>query len=141
VLLFYWHRDWLAIPEGEGLLFLWKIYEVNRNQESLESKKNERDYGLIVGASITAWFRKLFNIPKRAEKHPEREPLLAQRKNSSDEESLASASPGEIQPEPSIRDILSPQTTLNLVVYTLLALHTLAYDQVRHFARLWCSTY
>jgi hypothetical protein len=35
-----------------------------------------------------------------------------------------------VEESPRIRDVLTYQTTLNLVVYALLALYTLAYDQV-----------
>lgn len=49
-----------------------------------------------------------------------------------DEEALPDGPPEIIKLEdpPTLRDVLSYQTTLNLVVYTLLALYTLAYDQV-----------
>jgi hypothetical protein len=87
-----------------------------------------------MGAKLTAWFRKTFHLKKHQKKlHPEHEPLLSHQKLNSDEE-IAAETPVPIrkpQEAPSIRDVLSYQTTLNLVVYTFLAFYTLAYDQVR----------
>ncbi|ORY04556.1 major facilitator superfamily domain-containing protein [Clohesyomyces aquaticus] len=102
-------------------------------KESLESRKNHRDVGLIVGAKLTAFFRTIFGIPKRSEKgHADLQPLLAHQKIINDEE-IAEDVPVQItEPEkkPSIRDVLTPQTTLNLVVYVFIALYSLAYDQL-----------
>ncbi|KAF2186390.1 MFS general substrate transporter [Zopfia rhizophila CBS 207.26] len=101
-------------------------------KESLEMRKYDRDYGLIVGNKITAWIRKTFNMPKPQKKiRPEREPLLGLPKSNIDEETANG--PGkkpEIEEKPRFRDVLSYQTCLNLVVYTLLAMYTLAYDQL-----------
>jgi hypothetical protein len=87
-----------------------------------------------MGAKLTAWFRKTFHLKKRQKKlHAEHEPLLSHQKSNS-EEGFAAETPVPIrktQEAPSIRDVLSYQTTLNLVVYTFLAFYTLAYDQVR----------
>lgn len=101
-------------------------------KESLAAKKHERDYGLILGAKITAWVRKTFNIPKKPKKHPEREPLLGNTKTPNDEEAQGSGTPEimALTDPPKLKDVLTYQTTLNLVVYTLLAMYTLAYDQV-----------
>ncbi|KAF2708192.1 MFS general substrate transporter [Pleomassaria siparia CBS 279.74] len=99
-------------------------------KESLEAKKNDRDYGLIVGAKITAWFRKTFDLSKRQKKlHAERQALLVHQKAIDDEECV-SAVVHEREAAPALRDVFSYQTTLNLVVYTLLAFYTLAYDQL-----------
>jgi hypothetical protein len=102
-------------------------------QESLAEKRHERDYGLILGAKITAWFRQTLHLKKRQQKtHGEHEPLLGNQKTKSDEEAVPDVSDLVRKPEeaPSIRDVLSYQTTLNLIVYTFLAFYTLAYDQV-----------
>lgn len=107
-----------------GFLFL---------QESLAAKRHERDYGLIIGAKITAWFRKTFDLKRQQKEfHAENEPLLTHQKTKDDEEAAPDLSNSiqELEEAPSIRDVLSYQTTLNLFVYTLLAFYTLAYDQV-----------
>jgi MFS family permease len=103
-------------------------------KESLESKKHHQDLGLRTGAKLTAFFRKTFAKAEKKEYiHDEREPLLRQQKivNGDVEQThnVASEITNEEEP-PKIRDILTYQTTLNLVVYTLLAFYTLAYDQV-----------
>jgi hypothetical protein len=64
-------------------------------------------------------------LPKKHEHNTEREPLLSQQKATD-----ASAAP-EKTAAPKIREVLTYQTTLNLFVYTLLALYVLAYDLVR----------
>lgn len=109
-----------------GFLFL---------QETLESKKDHQDIGLRTGARLTAFVRKTLGIGKKGSPlEPEREPLLGQQKAANNSTSTVDASLVKPKPEkPRIRDVLTYQTTLNLVVYTLLALYSIAYDQVsRH---------
>lgn len=85
----------------------------------------------MIGAKITAFVRKTLRIPKKQKKHPEREPLLGQTKIINDEESApAVVEEPEEESAPRLADVLTYQTTLNLAVYSLLALYTLAYDQV-----------
>ncbi|KAF2678803.1 MFS general substrate transporter [Lentithecium fluviatile CBS 122367] len=101
-------------------------------RESLETKKHDRDLGLIVGAKITAWFRKTFRIAKNQNKrHGEQEPLLGHHKLVDDEEIIPKDRPivAATKP-PRVRDVLNFQVTLNMAVYFLLALYTLAYDQL-----------
>src|SRR5690348_5228918 len=59
---------------------------LNLTQESLESKKNDRDYGLVIGGKITAWVRRTFNLPKPRKGYPEREPLLTTKNRVDDDE-------------------------------------------------------
>lgn len=112
-------------------------------QETLASKRGHKDLGLRTGEKLTALFRKVFGIPKRhKELPPEQQPLLGQQKVVNDEGDAEHGGLGvanEIihEESPKIRDVLTYQTTLNLVVYTLLALYTLAYDQVGLSSYLW----
>ncbi|KAF2027721.1 MFS general substrate transporter, partial [Setomelanomma holmii] len=103
-------------------------------KETLESKRHHQDLGLRTGAKLTAFVRKTLGISKKnKELYDENEPLLGQRKVITEEELDEPAGvASEIIKEnaPRIRDVLTYQTTLNLVVYTLLALYTLAYDQL-----------
>ncbi|CAO2649945.1 Nn.00g012370.m01.CDS01 [Neocucurbitaria sp. VM-36] len=102
-------------------------------KETLESKRHKQDLGLRTGAKLTAFVRKTFNIPeKRKELTREREPLLRQQKAFDDEAAARLGVASEIIKDnsPKIRDVLTYQTALNLVVYTLLALYTLAFDQL-----------
>jgi MFS family permease len=110
-----------------GILVGWLFLK-----ESLETKKHERDLGLITGAKITAWVRKIFHMPEQQTDNTEREPLLAHKKAVDDEEQPSSDTPANITPQgpPKLREVLNYQTTLNLVAYTLLALYSLAYDQL-----------
>jgi hypothetical protein len=69
--------------------------------------------------------RRVLNLPKKKdEEDNEREPLLSQHK-------VIDGSPVKKKTEaPRIRDVLTYQTTLNLLVYTILALYMLAFDLV-----------
>lgn len=99
-------------------------------QETLETKKNHQDLGLRTGARLIASIRKLLGVGNKGDPlEPEREPLLGQQKAIN---GTADATVAVTKAEkPRIRDVLTYQTTLNLVVYTLLALYSIAYDQVR----------
>ncbi|OAK94159.1 MFS general substrate transporter [Phaeosphaeriaceae sp. SRC1lsM3a] len=102
-------------------------------RETLESKKHQQDLGLRTGAKLTSFVRKTFGLGKEKESlGTEREPLLTQAKVSHDEdEQLHGVALDIIKEEaPRIRDVLSYQTSLNLLVYTLLAFYTMAYDQL-----------
>jgi MFS family permease len=102
-------------------------------KESLASKKHHQDLGLRTGARLTAFLRKTFSRSQNKESiNREREPLLRQQKIVNGEAGPHQDVVSEITDEeaPKIRDIMTYQTTLNLVVYTLLAFYTLAYDQV-----------
>lgn len=102
-------------------------------QETLQSRKHHQDLGLRTGAKLTAFFQSM-TYPGRTGKAEEadRKPLLGQRKMFHDEteQTLLEASEATKDRKPRIRDVLTYQTTLNLVVYTCLAFYTMAYDQV-----------
>lgn len=101
-------------------------------QETLESKKDHQDLGLRTGARLVASIRKLFGIGKEnSNPEPEREPLLGQQKAVNGASATVDGSVVVTKPEKTgIRDVLTYQTTLNLGVYTLLALYSIAYDQL-----------
>ncbi|KAK4190469.1 major facilitator superfamily domain-containing protein [Podospora australis] len=107
-----------------GLLFL---------KETLESKRDKRDWGLVLGEKLT----RTFHRSKRSHRNSRRRsfvdseasaPLLATSTTSSTEH-LASST-AKAPAAVSWRDIFAPQTTVNLICYTFLALHSVAYDQV-----------
>jgi MFS family permease len=105
-------------------------------KETLASKKHHQDLGLRTGARLTAFIRRSFPMAKKDKHlHNEHEPLLGQQKvfNNETDSPLGVASEIVKEDAPKIRDVLTYQTTLNLVVYTLLAFYTLAYDQVSDF--------
>jgi MFS family permease len=103
-------------------------------QETLEGKKDHQDLGLRTGTRLVASIRKLLGIKmKNSNLEPEREPLLGQQKAANGTSATVEGLVVVTKPEkPGIRDVLTYQTTLNLVVYTLLALYSIAYDQVSH---------
>jgi MFS family permease len=85
-------------------------------KESLADKKNGRDYGRVLGNKLLALFRR-----RKSELRP-----------ADDFESALPSKGPKSQDLPPIRyiDIFTPQSTLNLVAYTLLALHVVTYDQL-----------
>ena len=101
-------------------------------QETLEGRKDHQDLGLRTGARLVASIHKLLGIKKtNGSLEPEREPLLGQQKAVNGGSATVDDSGIVTKPEkPGIRDVLTYQTTLNLVVYTILALYSIAYDQV-----------
>jgi MFS family permease len=102
-------------------------------QESLARKKYHQDLGLRTGVKLAAFIRGLLPFTKKDKSvKDEREPLLRGQKTPAvnADQRLGVASEIIKEESPKIRDVLTYQTTLNLVVYTLLAFYTLAYDQV-----------
>ncbi|CAN9246504.1 unnamed protein product [Alternaria alternata] len=102
-------------------------------QETLESKKNAPDLGLRTGARLIAFIRKILHLPTQKQNgNSEREPLLGQQKILDSEATPQHEVAHEIVKEkaPRYRDVLTFQTSLNLAVYTLLAMYTQAYDQL-----------
>src|SRR5690242_10135234 len=116
-----------AIFFAVGILVGWLFL-----QETLESKKSHQDLGLRTGAKLTALVRKVLRLGRKGVSlEPEREPLLGQQKVVNGSSTAVDASVALKKPEkPRIRDVLTYQTTLNLIVYTILALYSIAYDQV-----------
>ncbi|KAI0000720.1 major facilitator superfamily protein [Xylariaceae sp. FL0662B] len=110
-----------------GLLFL---------KETLHSKRHSRDWGLIIGHRITGAFKE----------HPRRRDNRLRRYSFQDAEASAplltsGATPRTPNPNiietkieksapPSMRSVFNRQSVINLVSYTFLALHSVAYDQV-----------
>ncbi|KAH7406449.1 major facilitator superfamily domain-containing protein [Phaeosphaeria sp. MPI-PUGE-AT-0046c] len=117
--------SFFAIGIITGWLFL---------RETLESKKGQQDLGLRTGAKLTSLVRRTFGVGKEKKSiNDEREPLLnGQTKVSEDEQEQLLGVASDIIKEkaPRIKDVLSYQTSLNLLVYTLLAFYTMAYDQL-----------
>ncbi|PNS15676.1 hypothetical protein CAC42_4128 [Sphaceloma murrayae] len=101
-----------------GLLFL---------DESLETAKHRRDYGRELGRRLTYHATRLWQRIG-ASSDPERQRLLKP------PSSHPRASPATIEhkappePPPRISECLTPQSVLNLVCYTLLATHNIAFD-------------
>ncbi|KAK0730422.1 major facilitator superfamily domain-containing protein [Lasiosphaeris hirsuta] len=98
-----------------GLLFL---------RETLETKRHKPDWGLALGEKLTRPFQGFKERKHRRRSFVDDEasaPLLA---SQSSKPTIVDA------PRPSMKEIFTNQTIVNLVSYTFLALHSVAYDQV-----------
>ncbi|KAH7321286.1 major facilitator superfamily protein [Stachybotrys elegans] len=95
-------------------------------QETLPTKRGREDWGLHVGKKLTRNFRR-------------RQPVTHRRQSFVDGEATAPLLPSQplskhshkviTQQSPRMKEIFTPQTVLNLVSYTFLAFHCVAYDQ------------
>lgn len=120
-----------AISIATGILFL---------EETLETAKGRRDYGLILGKKLSTAvryyvvrFEEILHIrtkPDQSHTNGETDPLLKRPTSSDDSEAnVARESKPRVAP-PSWREVLNRQAVINLVVYTLLAMHAMAFDQL-----------
>ena len=98
-----------------GILFL---------RETLESKKSRKDYGLILGGVLTSCRTKR---PNPWQPEDEAEPFLGEGESSLLENPKRAQAAYK---RPRYSEVLSPQSNINLLVYTLLAMHSQAYDQL-----------
>ncbi|QIW99518.1 hypothetical protein AMS68_005036 [Peltaster fructicola] len=105
-----------------GFLFL---------RETLETKRNHRDIGLVLGGYISAGFGRVFGaggrfLGRREDSDsPEREPLI----KPVDQEHGVVTAKKSVAPPP-WKEVLTPQTLLNLALYGGLAMHNTAFDQL-----------
>jgi len=113
-------------------------------EETLETKKSRRDYGRILGqqllelgSALTRCVRQLLRLnsrppPTKSEGPSETDPLL--RRNDKDEEHAPQPKPVALgksnEAPPSFREVLTFQACLNLLFFTLLAAHCMAFDQL-----------
>ncbi|KAG9229624.1 major facilitator superfamily domain-containing protein [Amylocarpus encephaloides] len=116
-----------------GFLFL---------KETLKSRKHKKDYGLRLGQKIIAFFKALFGLRQRKRKHlyegsstvDETSTLLSPTSSAGSESSqpinFATKRAKNILPRPSLSEVFTRQSVINLIVYTFLALHSVAYDQL-----------
>jgi hypothetical protein len=109
-------------------------------KETLETKKKKRDYGLILGQKMLDCF-KARNMRSRrcSDVDDESTGALLSAVSRTSESSMGDDvdwTPAEIKPvkpaeAPSgIKEVFTRQTSINLLAYTLLALHSVAFDQL-----------
>ncbi|GKT41733.1 uncharacterized protein ColSpa_01914 [Colletotrichum spaethianum] len=104
-------------------------------KETLESKRHKPDWGLLLGERLTRPFRR--SCPTR------RHHAHVRRTSFVDGEATAPLVPTMLnshtqQPEdnkqsteaPSMKEVFTAQTSINLLCYTFLALHSVAFDQI-----------
>ncbi|OJD40326.1 major facilitator superfamily transporter [Diplodia corticola] len=130
-----------ALPNIVGsLLFLTGIITgILFLHETLETKKDETDYGLILGEKLESAFNNQIvrakNVWHRA-KGEETEPLLkhadSSMSNQDGDEDQTNDDPRNRaeQKHVTIREVLTVQSVTNLVIYTVLAMHSIGYDQL-----------
>ena len=110
-----------------GFLFL---------QESLETKRDSRDYGRVIGKLLLRPF--MPKKPRAARWQHEEEQSSSLLKHSRGSSSVSREDDIDVRAEPkpirlappSYREVFSYQSNLNLLTYSLLALHSVAYDQL-----------
>ncbi|QDS70107.1 hypothetical protein FKW77_005209 [Venturia effusa] len=112
-----------------GVLFL---------HETLAAKKDSRDYGLVIGKRLikatqygVQGIKKLTLRKKTREEEPLLHSSTSTLKTTQDEESAVAKldSLGSAK-KPTFREVMTKQTALNLLCYTLLAMHSIAFDQL-----------
>ncbi|KAF2666182.1 MFS general substrate transporter [Microthyrium microscopicum] len=110
-----------------GILFL---------QETLESRRNKPDWGLVIGRNIVLAVRSSASRLKRA---ISRQPVYTavpthspshSRVVSRDLENAKSSKKSENGPRPTYSSVLTYQTSLYLLAYTILATHNTGFDQI-----------
>ncbi|GAB7366246.1 hypothetical protein MBLNU230_g7803t1 [Neophaeotheca triangularis] len=129
-----------GIGSVTGVLFL---------KETLESKKHNRDYGILLGKKITSGIShhavklgELLHLLRDLAKQGdgETDPLIKRVYSDDEDTMVAHKTRKPSLPAPSYREVLNRQSVINLVVYTLLAAHTLVCDQIlavfMHYPRL-----
>ncbi|KAL8704407.1 MAG: hypothetical protein Q9201_002433 [Fulgogasparrea decipioides] len=94
-------------------------------KETLETKKHRRDYGRVVGKSIMRIFSKNKRQQRTLRDDEQAAPLLKHSHLSS-----ISTKHGGDTLRPPDKPVFSRQSNINLLTYTLLALHSVAYDQL-----------
>jgi MFS family permease len=104
-----------------GILFL---------RESLEEKKDHKDYGLILGSLLTQSCSKRRQPSRWRWNEDEAEPFLSGADSSGGEMSGSKPPPKPPSPEMGWGQVFSRQSNINLVVYTILAMHAVAFDQL-----------
>lgn len=112
--------------------------------ETLPGHKDDKDIGLVIGEKMTSRVHKIVRGIKNrvlGGSEPETEPLLVSQANTSsgatiwigDSRKVPTATvASEEEPKPAAgwRDVLSTQSSLNLLVYGLICMHSTSYDQL-----------
>ncbi|KAF6226207.1 hypothetical protein HO133_009073 [Letharia lupina] len=105
-------------------------------KETLETKKDRRDYGIILGDILLLPFTRKKPGPKWSLEGEQSASLLKHSRDSSaasldtDTDAQGNRKAVPVVAPPTYREVFSRQSNLNLLTYSLLALHSLAYDQL-----------
>lgn len=103
----------------------------NTKQETLESKKDKRDYGLVLGDMITnSCSGKRHKSSKQSQKIDcETTPLLSNKPDSPESDDVKATKKTK-ESKPSWSQVFTSQSILILISYGFLSLHNLAFDAV-----------
>lgn len=110
-----------------GILFL---------RETLDTKKDRRDYGIMLGQMLLRPFTHKKTGSKWSREDEQSASLLKHSRNPSaasfdnDISSQKKRKAVPIVASPTWREVFSQQSNLNLLTYSILAMHSLAYDQL-----------
>ena len=101
----------------------------------METRKHQRDYGRAVGKLLTRMFTRRKKTSRWKHGEEQASSLLKHGRGSSwstlGEHETTDSSKRSVPTSPlSYREVFSPQSNLNLLTYFLLALHSIAYDQL-----------
>ena len=122
-----------ALPNLVGAMFFLVSLSIGTLflRETLETKKDRRDYGIILGEILLLPFTRNKYQRKWSLEEEQSASLLKHNRNSS-ATSLAHENRTAVPDStpPTYREVFSQQSNLNLLTYCLLALHSLAYDQL-----------
>ena len=102
-----------------GVLFL---------KETLEEKKHRADYGLVVGQLLTSSCRR--RKPKRWDHDEAAVPFLRSGTSSEMSTPTKQRASSPIPQKTGWAQVFTRQSNINLAVYTFLAMHSVAYDQL-----------
>ena len=111
-----------------GILFL---------KETLETKRDQRDYGVVLGKILLSPFTRRKPQVTWSLEEDQSTPLLKKHSRNFSAASLDTNTEGQeirqtipVVAPPTYREVFSRQSNLNLLTYSILALHSLAYDQL-----------
>lgn len=115
----------------------------SHHQETLETRKHRKDYGLALGKRLSAFVKTIFRL------HPKPKPFRrlsgtydeasssllrptssARSESTFDDDAFAKKDAEPALPRPTLNEVFTRQSVINLIAYTFLALHSVAYDQL-----------
>lgn len=94
-------------------------------KETLASKQHEQDWGLLVGKRLTRSLKR-----RRPEPSHRRSSFVDGEATAPLVPTKVSTHPSETQASAGLSEVFTRQTTVNLISYTFLAFHSIAFDQV-----------
>lgn len=108
-----------------GFLFL---------HETLETRKHQKDYGIILGKKLTRCVTRKRNEERNPDYDDDELGAALLHGNHSRDNSFSAMSHKTNRPinlaPPSIKECFTRQSSINLLCYTLLALHSMSFDQL-----------